>query len=537
MNDPRFHSYGRPISAEEIPEILNSPFDYEPHRLCIEAAEAVRKHVFSDIRLSTSASSGKMFGVLAVMDSSGETGFLAAYSGLLDQKNDDPYFVPAIFDMLKPGDFFREAELKIEEMTSRISSLRKEDRGKTRLMEEIRSLKDYLEAAGKSFSERRAARHRILDDPDTPEAVRNDMIAESQKENAAYRKEKKSVTEAIEKLERELKEKDSEIERLVEERKSFSASVQKEIFAHFILSSENGDRADLNEIFSRTALKSPPSGAGECSAPKLLHYAFSNGYRPLAIAEFWIGESPESLVRKDGHFYPACSGKCGPILEFMLKDTETENIREMALSATRDNLKILYEDEWIVAIDKPAGVLSVPGKDRNTVSASEAIGMEAIHRLDMDTSGILLLARDSRSLATMRSLFEQGRCRKQYTALIEGRFGRPGLKGNISLPLIPDYLNRPMQRVDLKNGKEAVTDYEVESFAGTASTRMLLYPRTGRTHQLRVHCAHKYGLGHPICGDRLYGNRAERLFLHATRITFMNPFTGRETDIISEAPF
>lgn len=322
---------------------------------------------------------------------------------------------------------------------------------------------------------------------------------------------------------------------IAQERKRLSQNLQESIFSHFIMLSSEGERADLHAIFARTALRRPPSGAGECAAPKLFQYAFSHSMKPLEIAEFWYGAPPQGSVRKDGHFYPACSGKCGPILEFMLRGIPLrERIIGSESAFTETMPEVLYEDRYIVAVDKPAGMLAVPSKVAARCVEDCFTGCTAIHRLDMDTSGVMLLAKDRKPLMAFRKMFEGRAVRKSYIALLEGHTGNPGESGTIDLPLSGDYLERPYRKVDKATGKQAVTRYTIlrhTLYNGQQATLMKLEPESGRTHQLRVHCAHKDGLEHPIIGDALYGTRGKRLCLHSYKLEFKHPFTGADIEI------
>ena len=309
----------------------------------------------------------------------------------------------------------------------------------------------------------------------------------------------------------------------------------------------------------------PPSGTGECCAPKLLHYANTHGLKAFTVAEFWYGASPKGIIRHHGQFYEPCQAKCMPMLWYMLPEG-CKVYPFMRQQPPDGDIKILWEDEWFVAIDKPAGLLSVPGKRpmpnaqdmlRSAQCTVHSSQLKPVHRLDKDTSGILLFAKTEEAFVKMQRLFaEHDKIRKEYEAIVaplhlppsggvvqqvessqqectppmKGEAGRGLL--SLSLPLSPDFEHRPMQRVDYENGKEAITEYR---FIG--DDRVLLYPLTGRTHQLRIHCAHPDGLGRPILGDPLYGNTpAERMYLHASRLTFTHPFTGKTIEIVSEPP-
>lgn len=302
-----------------------------------------------------------------------------------------------------------------------------------------------------------------------------------------------------------------------------------------------GEEKDLLEIFRDTPQGIPPAGAGECALPKMLQFAYLHRLRPLAMGEFWWGDSPKEEIRIHGHFYPSCRGKCGPILRHMLEGLEVEkNPLQEDIHRTTP-LETVYEDEWIVIVEKPAGMLSVPGKDeigsvleRLRERYPQATGPLLVHRLDMATSGLLLAAKTKEVHQKLQALFETRNMRKKYEAILEGTVETD--EGCIELPLCPDPTDRPRQMASAERGKPAVTRYRVKKREG-GRTWVDFYPLTGRTHQLRVHAAHPLGLGHPIVGDELYGHRAERMYLHAASLEFVHPVTGKKIQVEREADF
>ena len=347
--------------------------------------------------------------------------------------------------------------------------------------------------------------------------------------------------------------------RLKQLRKQLSDALQQWLFSQFRMLNQEGESKDLLEIFRDEALKEypqaaiatsriaalkmvPPAGSGECCEPKLLQYAYQHGYKPLQMAMFWWGESPKEEIRHHLQFYPACNGKCKPILHWMLPASTFEP--EAINLSIYDKVETLYEDREIAVIHKPEGLLSVPGKDAAQPSVyalmrrkyPEATGPLIVHRLDMATSGVLLIAKTEFAYHRLQQAFLNHQIQKKYVAIISGR-DIPE-KGIISLPLLPDYLNRPRQMVNHEQGKEAITEYEILERIDGSHLRIALYPKTGRTHQLRVHCAHQEGLNAPILGDPLYGNeKAARLHLHAEEITFEHPLTGKKITIKRKADF
>lgn len=333
---------------------------------------------------------------------------------------------------------------------------------------------------------------------------------------------------------------ESHAQALRERRKCLSGELQEWLFSMYIVNNARGESLSIKEVFARKGLV-PPGGTGDCATPKMLQYAYLHGLRPLAMGEFWYGASGGSQVRREGSFYPSCAGKCGPLLEYMLEGLELEpNPLESDARWDYEEPSIVYSDEWIVVADKPSGMLCVPGRvPRKSLQewVCEKTGRQATacHRLDMDTSGLVVFALDGTTLAAMQRLFAEGEVAKKYNArLVAGTFAAPPT-GYIRLPLALDYYDRPRRIVDWENGKMAVTRYEVENFLPSGETDIIFHPCTGRTHQLRVHAAHSKGLGLPIKGDRLYGGGEGKLCLRASGIAFKHPVTGEKMQFDSPA--
>ena len=348
-----------------------------------------------------------------------------------------------------------------------------------------------------------------------------------------------------------------------EERKNRSIALQEWIFRQFRLRNALGEEEDILSIFKRTAHRNPPAGTGECAAPKLLQYAYLHGFQPLAMAEFWWGNSPKGEIRRHGHYYPSCRHKCEPILGFMLQGLDVEPNPLLTSVTDATLLETVYEDKYLLVVNKPAGMLSVPGKTGQASVLSilqerypDATGPLLVHRLDMDTSGLLLAAKDKDIHTLLQKQFEGRSVKKRYVALLDGIPHGKKPKGFIRLPLRPDFDNRPLQMVCFEYGKPAVTRYELlppaMSFRAERSEaknldnnhvgvhevfRIAFYPETGRTHQLRVHAAHPDGLDCPIVGDPLYGRPSDRLYLHAEALEFRHPVTSQRMHITKEAPF
>ena len=552
--------------------------DYQPHPLCIQACREVQEMLARRKDWQEEIARGKMFGVLIVENVKTDTdvpkwgypaadsedpkwGYLAAYSGQIGGRSDWEDFVPAVFDYLQPDGYFKTHEAEISRINQSISHLEKDER-----MKEARTLirqlqeerKRTIAAYQEKMKEAKAKRDSRREAGNLSEAEEAEMIRESQFMKAELRRLKKSLSEKTA-LETEFEDYQENILRLKQLRKQLSDALQQWLFSQFRMMNQEGESKDLLEIFRDEALKEypqaaiatsriaalkmvPPAGSGECCEPKLLQYAYQHGYKPLQMAMFWWGESPKEEIRHHLQFYPACNGKCKPILHWMLPASTFEPAA--ANLSIYNKVETLYEDREIAVIHKPEGLLSVPGKDAAQPSVyalmrrkyPEATGPLIVHRLDMATSGLMIIAKTEFAYHRLQKEFLNHRVQKKYIAIISEK--DISEKGIISLPLLPDYLNRPRQKVNYEQGKEAITEYEILERIDGSHLRIALYPKTGRTHQLRVHCAHQEGLNAPILGDPLYGNeKAARLHLHAEEITFEHPLTGKKITIKRKADF
>lgn len=562
-----FHSIDQALlSGIDFPERMNNPLDYQPHPLCIAVCKELQTYLSEREDWREEIDKGKMFGVLIVENAqpaSGapKIGYLAAYSGQIGGRSDWDDFVPAVFDYLQPDGYFKTHEAEISGINQSIRKLEanthmKEAKGLILQLQEERkhTIAAYQEKIKKAKAKRDARREAGSLNPEE-EA---EMVKESQFMKAELRRLKKSLSEKTS-LETEYEAYQADILSLKQLRKTLSDALQQWLFSQFRMQNHEGESKDLLEIFRDAALRDypqatiatsriaalkmvPPAGSGECCEPKLLQYAYSLGYKPLQMAMFWWGESPKEEIRHHLHFYPACNGKCKPILQWMLPASTFE---PAAVDLSLYNkVETLYEDREIAVIHKPEGLLSVPGKDAAQPSVyalmrskyPEATSPLIVHRLDMSTSGVMMIAKTEFAYHRLQKAFLNHQIQKKYVAIISGKVIPE--KGIISLPLMPDYLDRPRQIVDHELGKEAITEYEVLEPVDDSHLRIALYPKTGRTHQLRVHCAHQEGLNAPILGDPLYGNeKAARLHLHAEEITFEHPLTGKKMTITRKADF
>lgn len=540
---------------------MNNPFDYIPDEECDKAFRRLLDRLDAlagsekaeDVNFCKELREGKMLGVLIAEDSHGNRHTLYAFSGQLGcggfHRNG---FVGPVFDYLRPDGYFKTHEADISRQNVAIAEFqsvqlaqhqREYDHAKCIRESEISAFREQCRT---SKSDRDAKRAAGVQD----ESELADMLRQSQFEKAELRRLKKRLANELQPFEERLNASQRRLKEMKEKRRRDSEALQNWLFRNFTLLNARGERKSLLKIFSDTAFKIPPSGAGECCAPKLLQTAYERGWVPLAMAEYWYGTSKSGEVRLHGHHYPACRGKCGPVLNWMLQGLEIcpplENRNDDSLEF---NPEIIYENQWFCVVNKPSGMLSVPGKGRVKSLQQwleERYGrdreVKVAHRLDRDTSGLVVAAFGHVSFKLMQSLFATRKIKKTYIADLEGDYIVRGMprRGRIALPLMPDYLDRPRQRVDIQSGKEAVTDYE---FIGVTDgcSRIIFHPLTGRTHQLRVHSASGLGLGMPIVGDRLYGDLIskgnERLHLHAWRIEFTFSVDNEFYSFESPSPF
>ncbi|MCE9474262.1 pseudouridine synthase [Bacteroides fragilis] len=538
-----FHSFQTSIADIELPRLFTYPFHYTPHPLCVMAAGEVQAYINKQTRWKEELDKGKMFGVLIVRTSNGQTGYLAAFSGNLCGSNSHSFFVPPVYDLLKPDGFFKIEEEQISAINHQIGQLQNCDRYlelQQKMERETASSQQALSEARKVLKAAKEKREqRRLHRPNENEQAA--MIRESQYQKAEFKRLERYWKEQISEIKTELESFSSQIEALKAERRNRSAALQQKLFQQFNFLNANGETKNLCAIFEETVQKTPPAGAGECAAPKLLQYAYLSGLSPIAMAEFWWGESPKTEIRHHGYYYPSCRGKCEPILRHMLQGLNVEPAPSERYSLSQNMPEILFEDQWLLVLHKPEGVLSVPGKSEEQSIYSllrarypEATGPLVVHRLDMATSGLLLAAKTQEVHRHLQAQFENRSIKKRYIALLDGIL--PEEEGVIDLPICPDYLDRPRQMVNEELGKTAITRYRVMD-RKNGQTRIAFFPLTGRTHQLRVHAAHPLGLNCPIVGDELYGRKAERLYLHAEYLEFIHPVSGQRMVIEKKAEF
>ena len=547
------HFFDQPVSRIALPERFTYPFNYTPHPLCVLAAEEVKAYISTQKEWQEELAPGKMFGVLIVQPQEAEPSpivYLAAFSGNLAGKNLHPYFVPPVYDLLQPQGFFKIEEEQISAINARISELEVNPHYlhlKEKLNAETEQANLELTQAKeklKTAKEERELRRNSL--PALSEEEHAILIRESQYQKAEFKRLERGWKERIKTLEKEIATFETETDKLKTERKKRSAALQQKLFEQFRMLNARGEIKDLCTIFEQTVHKTPPAGAGECALPKLLQYAYLHQLKPLAMAEFWWGNSPKTEVRHHGYYYPSCKGKCEPILQHMLQGLKVDENPLSANAHKKEELEIVFEDEWLVVVNKPSGMLSVPGKEEEADSVyhrvkaryPEATGPMIVHRLDMATSGLLLVAKTKEVHQHLQEQFMNRSIKKRYVTLLDRSElnGLPEKTGTINLPLCLNPLDRPRQMVSEEYGKPAVTEYRILNYSDKY-IRIAFYPLTGRTHQLRVHAAHHQGLNCPILGDELYGKKADRLYLHAEYLEFRHPVYGDIICIQKEAEF
>lgn len=532
--------HAMPLSTASIaaPPAFTYPHCYTPHPLCVAAAEEVQAYIKQQPQWQADIAKGKMFGVLVVADIEDKRHFLAAFSGILAGSNRQPYFVPPIYDLLDPKGYFKEEELRISAINREVEELLS-SQSYTTLQERLTHAMAQTEQEQQLAKEhyRLAKQHR--EQQRIAAAHNKELLEQLQRESQHQKANIKRVRLRGDLLIARIKEQllpiEQEIKSLKEERKGRSAALQQWLFEQYRVQNGLGESSTLGALFTERV---PPAGSGECAAPKLLQYAYQNDLRPIAMAEFWWGASPATIVRKEGYYYPACQSKCAPILAYMLQGIEVDPNPLEQTTVGEPHFEKVYEDDYLLVVNKPADMLSTPGKG-GAISLLALLQNEypeamLVHRLDMATSGLLIVAKSLTIYKELQAQFARREVTKRYVALLNGEIERA--EGTIALPLCLDPTDRPKQQVNYEYGKEAITHYHVVAREHGA-TRVHLFPYTGRTHQLRMHAAHPLGLNTPIVGDTLYGIPSKRLYLHAASIAFVHPIDGRRIELTSEAPF
>ncbi|AUC21862.1 RNA pseudouridine synthase [Polaribacter sejongensis] len=543
-----FQKFKANISDIELPEKFTFPFYYQPHQLATIATSELQEylenqtdfeHNFGLTEEENELPIGKMFGVLVVKNQQNEIGYLAAFSGKLADKSLPIKFVPPVFNMRTEGSFYIKGEKEIDQINAELSLLKK-DKNYLKLKktffklskeieEDLTQERKKLKLQKKDRKSRKTNGQATLNEVDFNN-LNKELVQESFNDQFYYKELVEYYEDKIAKKRSELTLFEDKIAALKKDRREKSNYLQQTLFSKYAFLNQEKELRSLLDIFNNPAIK-PPAGSGECSAPKLLQHAFLNDYTPICMAEFWWGISPNSAIRKHKNFYPACQGRCKPILAHMLEGIKMDENLLLENLAEKQTLEIIYEDDVLLVVNKPTEFLSVPGKDisdsvytRIKEKYPDATGPLIVHRLDMSTSGILLLTKTKEANKVLQSQFINRTVKKRYVALLDGNLTEES--GKIKLPLRVDLDDRPKQLVDFVHGKNAETDWKIIK-RENGKTKVHFYPITGRTHQLRVHAAHINGLNTPIVGDDLYGNKENRLHLHAEFIEFSHPTTHK----------
>lgn len=551
-----FTPFKTSVKEISLPEEFTFPFFYEPHPLAEIASKELQEHIENDIEWThnfgldeNATDKGKMFGVLVVQDEDGELGYLSAYSGKLTGMERPEGFVSHVYNLPEGDNFYEQGMRGINKITAELTSAQNSEayslklsvlkRVKEEAELEIKAFKSAnLKAKKQRKSERERAEHLSITEK---ESLEEGLVKQSLQQKYRLRVLKQSWKQALEYLQTDFEKLENKVQGLKEKRSVASAKLQRQIFDEYKFLNAEGNWKSLHSIFKETELDLPPAGAGECAAPKLLQAAYEGSLKPIALAEFWWGESPTMEIKKHKHFYPACRRKCKPILGHMLEGLPVESNPLLVNYGEGKQLEKVYEDAHMLVVNKPEGLLSVPGKTiqdsvyhRMQTEYPDATGPITVHRLDQDTSGLMLIAKTKEAHKNLQQQFLDKTIKKRYIALLDGEISEK--EGIIDLPLRVDINDRPKQMVCYENGKCSITRFKVIAMLNGV-TRIQLNPITGRSHQLRMHCAHKEGLNTAIVGDNLYGKKGTRLHLHAEFIQFIHPATKKKMKFSAKANF
>lgn len=545
----KFINFDSSIQEYALPNKFTFPFNYQPHPIAQLAAKQLQKFLNrqTTFGLNNNLETGKMFGVLVVQNTNNEIGYLAAFSGnRLDGKSHHPFFVPPVFDIEEHQGFYKKEENEISKINRSIASLESSQEfidcidllqeKKSVSATELSSFRKHLKKSKNIRKQKREKAQVNMTESQFIE-LNNELQKESLHQKSLYKKAVQKWKDEIDLLHSQYEFLNNKIDTLKKQRKTRSSILQQKLFEHYKFLNQEGRKKNLTTIFKET----PPAGAGECAAPKLLQYAYINNLTPIALSEFWWGAPSKLAVRKHLHYYPACTSKCKPILAHMLKGLEVDPDPIQSKNYKHVNLEILFKDDSIIVINKPHDFLSVPGKEIDEsvynhikTKCPSVSGPLIVHRLDMATSGVMVIAKSKEVHQNLQKQFADRIVKKQYTALLDGEINKP--RGTINLPLRVDLTNRPQQIICFEHGKESITKWEVVNIKG-GQTKVHFFPLTGRTHQLRIHAAHPNGLNASIVGDELYGTKNNRLHLHAEKIEFIHPKSNRIVVFTSPSPF
>ncbi|NOX09233.1 MAG: RluA family pseudouridine synthase [Gammaproteobacteria bacterium] len=537
---------------DDLPVCFPDPFSNSPHPLAKQAALLLQQSLRSpsDWQHDFDADDGgKMLGVLVVCDEARKIGFIAGFSGMLAGQWQLPGFVPPVFDISEQAVFLSSGEQGLQQLALEIQCL-EESQERCELLNTLlclqgqrdQALDDLCKRKRQAKVERKQQRVLLQDIADDVARERRLSLLSlaSCRDKREIKETRKMWADRVQLLQVKLDVIEQQILVLKKQRTDQSRILHKKIRATYRLTNRLLEQRAMTDFFVQGL---PPAGAGDCAGPKLLYYAHQHKLRPIALAEFWWGTSPSGGVRHHAHFYPACRGKCRPILPFMLRGLEVQAEAQFGLNVDLNEPRVVYEDDVLLVLNKPSGLLSVPGKvvsdsvyTRLQQRYADCPELTLVHRLDMATSGLLLVAKNRRTHKALQKQFLQRSIEKRYVALLDRVLAIDQLEGVIDLPLRVDLDDRPRQQVCYEHGKLARTRWRVIA-QEDALTRVWFYPETGRTHQLRVHASHRDGLNAAIVGDGLYGKDAERLMLHAERLCFTHPLSFERLEIEVEAPF
>ena len=491
-----------------MPQALTFPYHYRPHPWVEKAALCVRTHLDHYAQNQP----GRLVAVLVVRKNDGQIGF---YAGCDQFDSEDSFFVKSFWQQLPAAHF---PSIQTDYLSEALEQRAKAEE----------AYLQFRSAARERKALRRSARLNHTADL-------TQLAIESQRDSRELDRLKALLSQAI-------REEEKMHYRIHSETQKALYADWRHRLEQIQLSNAIGQQQSLFQLLSDSIEKEEWLKALlRSSLPALINLARKNQDKLLAFGSFWWGRLPSHDVRQNGVFYSFAKERHARFLDFQLLGESLETNLLAVDHFAHWKADIIYEDDDLVAVNKPAGMLSVPGKHPvnnvyNTVLSlyPQASGPMLLHRLDMATSGVLLFAKNKTTHQQMQNAFAQGWIKKRYIALLEKC--PESLQGSINLPLCLNPLDRPRQMVSRAYGKAALTEYEVLGNEGLL-TRVAFFPKTGRTHQLRLHAAHRRGLNSAIVGDDLYGHPAERLYLHAESLQFTHPKTGQLITIKAPCPF
>ena len=536
-----------------LPTRFTFPYYYTPHPKC-ELAILQLQQALVDCGVNEN-SLGNLYAVLLVQNpTTQELGYLSAFSGLqldpaLVSQLNNIHFVPPAFDSKQ---FHSQNSANLAHQMQLANDIKKlqQSHNLDALLAELEELKIKSAQAIDTFqlamAANKAQRNELREQANQEKALGNlesatNLLKQLGNQSSQEKRDLKALRiewkQKIAERQSHVDLIESELKNRKQDHQAISEQLETQRLSHYRFINQAKKSKNLLELLDG---KDALEGSGDCCLPKLLNFAFEHGFKPLALSEFWWGLPPTDIIRQHANLYPVCQSKSFEILEHQLSGIELEDNPLIVNPAVGKSFNIVYEDDEIVVVNKPEEFLSVPGKfiedsvyTRIKALYPNATGPLIIHRLDMSTSGLLILALTAESNKHIQKQFIDRTVEKRYTALLDGEIN--GESGDISLPLRGDITDRPRQLVCHKHGRNAETHWQVVS-TNNGKTKVHLYPKTGRTHQLRVHCASPLGLGVPIRGDDLYGYKRERLHLHAGYLKLIHPTTGEwmEFEVPSE---